>query len=193
MGEIAKQMDILEEEFHQEIPLLGFLGEVNQNHKEILNSITHNYSNYSELDDVLHHLQIHKITHALLPASNSITGINSKIIHAIMINDLRVMNIYSVREENVLLSKGNSDITKIYAPMYIIKQYSEYIDSRGFEIIPTSSLEEAIKIVKNCNRSDIATIATPKVGELNELIIRRAGISNIGENITRYYLVRIQK
>jgi len=130
-----------------------------------------------------------KCDYSVLPVENSIEGTVGQSIDAITNTDLHSIGEVYLKVEHCLIGKGTlEDIETVYSHPQALGQCSDFIQNKKLKTVPTYDTAGSVKIVKDMNDVNSASIASYDAGKLYEVPIIQQGIENNPNNFTRFLI-----
>ncbi len=127
--------------------------------------------------------------YSVLPVENSIEGTVGQSIDAIANTSLHSIGEVYLKVEHCLIGKGKlEDVKMVYSHPQALGQCSNFIHNRKLQTVPTYDTAGSVKIVKEMNDIQSASIASYDAGKLYEVPIIEKGIENNPNNFTRFLI-----
>ena len=127
--------------------------------------------------------------YSVLPVENSIEGTVGQSIDAITNTSLHSIGEVYLKVEHCLIGKGKvEDIKTVYSHPQALGQCSDFIQNRKLHTVPTYDTAGSVKIVKDMNDLQLASIASYDAGKLYDVPIIEKGIENNSNNYTRFLI-----
>ena len=126
---------------------------------------------------------------SILPVENSIEGTVGQSIDTITDTSLHSIGEVYLKVEHCLIGKGKlEDIKTVYSHPQALGQCSNFIENKKLKTVPTYDTAGSVKIVKDMNDVQSASIASYDAGKLYDVPIIEEGIENSPNNFTRFLI-----
>jgi len=140
-------------------------------------------------EDALKTTEEDKSNYSVLPVENSIEGTVGQSIDAITNTSLHSIGELYLKVEHCLIGKGKlEDIKMVYSHPQALGQCSNFIQNKKLQTVPTYDTAGSVKIVKEMNNIQSASIASYDAGKLYDMPIIEKGIQNNANNFTRFLI-----
>ena len=140
-------------------------------------------------EDTLKITEEDKSDYSVLPVENSIEGTVGQSIDAITNTSLRSIGEVYLKVEHCLIGKGKlEDIKTVYSHPQALGQCSNFIQNKKLQSVPTYDTAGSVKIVKDMDDVQSASIASYDAGKLYDVPIIQQGIENNPNNFTRFLI-----
>jgi len=140
-------------------------------------------------EDALKITEGNESNYSVLPVENSIEGTVGQSIDAITNTSLHSIGEVYLKVEHCLIGKGKlEDIKTVYSHPQALGQCSNFIQNKKLQTVPTYDTAGSVKIVKEMNDVQSASIASYDAGKLYEVPIIEQGIENNPNNFTRFLI-----
>ena len=139
--------------------------------------------------DVLKITEENETNFSILPVENSIEGTVGQSIDAITNTDLHSIGEVYLKVEHCLIGKGKlEDVETVYSHPQALGQCSDFIQNKKLKTVPTYDTAGSVKIIKDMNDAQSASIASYDAGKLYDVPIIKQGIENNPNNFTRFLI-----
>ena len=143
----------------------------------------------NSFEDTLIQTEKNYSDYAILPVENSIEGSVGQSIDSITKTNLHSIGEIYLKVEHCLIGTGKlEEIETVYSHPQALGQCSKFIENKKFKTVPTYDTAGSVKIVKEMNVNDVASIASSDAGILYDMPIIKQGIENNSNNYTRFLI-----
>lgn len=152
----------------------------------------HKKRNYATFDEVFKAVCDGEVTYGVIPFENSYTGEVGEVLDLLMNYSVYVNAIYDLKiRQNLLGVKGAKlqDIKQVYSKDQAIYQSKQFLEGRGFELIPYPNTALAAEFVAKENDKTKAAIGAKENAELYGLDIVAEDINTSNQNTTRFIII----
>lgn len=148
--------------------------------------------NYATFEEVFQAVEKGELAYGVIPFENSYTGEVGEVLDLLMQHDVFVNQIYDLKiNQNLLGIKGArlQDIKQVYSKDQAIYQSRQFLDGRGYELIPYPNTALAAEYVAKENDKSKAAIAAKENAEIYGLDIIAEDINTSSQNTTRFIVI----
>ncbi len=172
----------------------GYFGEKGSNSHQALIDILgdKNSCGYDSFVKMLEALKNNEIKYAVLPIENSSTGAINQVYDLLAKYDFYIIGEkWEKISHNLYGIKGASleNITTIYSHPQALEQCDQFLENKGWTLLPYYSTSSAAKMLSNQKNSQLGVIANDYAGELYGLEKLASGIHTNKENYTRFVVL----
>jgi prephenate dehydratase len=140
-------------------------------------------------EDALKATEENNSNYSVLPVENSIEGTVGQSIDAITNTSLHSIGEVYLKVEHCLIGKGKlEDVKMVYSHPQALGQCSNFIQNKKLQTVPTYDTAGSVKIIKEMDDVNSASIASYDAGKLYEVPIIEQGIENNPNNFTRFLI-----
>lgn len=154
----------------------------------------HKKQRYATFEEVIHAVSNSEITYGVIPFENSYTGEVGEVLDILMqYPNVYITGIYDLKvSQNLLGIQGAKleDVKQVYSKDQAIYQSKQFLDGRGYELIPYPNTALAAEFVAKSNDKHKAAIAAKENAELYGLSILAEDINTSSQNTTRFIIIR---
>lgn len=147
---------------------------------------------YATFEDVCKAVEANEIAYGVIPFENSFTGEVGEVLDLIMRYHVYIQQIYDLKiSQNLLGIKGATlqDIKQVYSKDQAIYQSKQFLEGRGYDLIPYPNTALAAEYVAGQQDKTKAAIAAKENAELYGLEILAADINTSEQNTTRFIVI----
>lgn len=148
--------------------------------------------NFASFEDVFQAVCQNEIAYGVIPFENSFTGEVGEVLDLLLRYDVYIQQIYDLKiSQNLLGVKGATlqDIKQVYSKDQAIYQSKQFLEGRGYELIPYPNTALAAEYVAKQNDKTKAAIAAKENAELYGLDILAEDINTSEQNTTRFIII----
>lgn len=147
---------------------------------------------YATFEEVFKAVVNQEIAYGIVPFENSYTGEVGEVLDLLMQYPAYVQGDYDLRiSQNLLGIKGSclEDIKQVYSKDQAIHQSKQFLQGRGYELIPYPNTALAAEYVARMQDKSKAAIAAKENAELYGLDILAENINTSDQNTTRFLIL----
>ena len=148
--------------------------------------------NYASFEDVFKAVCDNEVAYGVIPFENSYTGEVGEVLDLLLRYDVYIQQIYDLKiSQNLLGIKGATlqDIKQVYSKDQAIYQSKQFLEGRGYDLIPYPNTALAAEYVAKQQDKSKAAIAAKENAELYGLDILAADINTSEQNTTRFIII----
>lgn len=152
----------------------------------------HTKKSYATFEEVFQAVENGELAYGVIPFENSYTGEVGEVLDLLMLHDVFVNQIYDLKiSQNLLGIKGATlqDIKQVYSKDQAIYQSRQFLEGRGYDLIPYPNTALAAEYVAKENDKSKAAIAAKENAELYGLDIIAEDINTSSQNTTRFIVI----
>lgn len=153
-------------------------------------------ASYTSFGDVFKAVEEGEVAYGVIPFENSYTGEIGEVLDLLMQYDVFVNKTYDLKiNQNLLGVKGATlaDIKQVYSKDQAIYQSRQFLEGRGYEVIPYPNTALAAEYVANEKDKTKAAIAAKENAALYDLDVLAENINTSNENTTRFIVICKEK
>jgi prephenate dehydratase len=140
--------------------------------------------------EVLENTSNDKSEYAILPVENSLEGSVGESYDLLYSTSLNAIGEIYQRIEHCLIGTGRlEEINSVYSHPQALGQCRRFIEEHNMKTIPSYDTAGSVKIVKELNRKDCASIASKDAARIYEMPIISENIANNLNNYTRFLIL----
>lgn len=140
--------------------------------------------------EILEYASTDKVQYAILPVENSLEGSVGESYDLLYSTPLYAIGEIYYKVEHCLIGKGKiSEIDTVYSHPQALGQCKQFIEKYGMKPIPVYDTAGSVKIVKELNKINCASIASKRAAEINQMPIIAEDIANDKNNHTRFLIM----
>ena len=148
----------------------------------------------STFAEVLEKTTEDKTDFSVLPVENSLEGSVGESYDLLYSTSLNVIGEYYLRIEHCLIGNGKlGDIDTVYSHPQALGQCRDFIEKHGMKKVPAYDTAGSVKIIKDINSKNVASIASKMASEIYDMPIIAKEIANNLNNYTRFLVLSKQK
>lgn len=155
----------------------------------------HKKKSFITFDEVFKAVCDGEITHGVIPFENSYTGEVGEVLDLLMKYPVYMNDVYDLKiSQNLLGVKGAKlqDVKQVYSKDQAIYQSKQFLEGRGYELIPYPNTALAAEYIAKENDKSKAAIAAKENAELYGLDILAEDINTSNQNTTRFIIISKQ-
>ena len=148
--------------------------------------------NFASFEDVFKAVCDHEVAYGVIPFENSYTGEVGEVLDLLVRYDVYIQQIYDLKiSQNLLGVKGATlqDIKQVYSKDQAIYQSKQFLEGRGYDLIPYPNTALAAEYVAKANDKSKAAIAAVENADLYGLDILARDINTSEQNTTRFIII----
>lgn len=152
----------------------------------------HKMKQYATFEDVFKAVEDGEIQYGVVPFENSYTGEVGEVLDLLMKYHVYVNGDYDLKiSQNLLGIKGATlqDVKQVYSKDQAIYQSKQFLEGRGYELIPYPNTALAAEFVAKHQDKSKAAIAAKENAELYGLDILAEDINTSNQNTTRFIVL----
>lgn len=152
----------------------------------------HKKKSFPTFESVFKAVCDHEITYGVIPFENSYTGEVGEVLDLLKEYDVYISETYDLKiSQNLLGIKGASlaDIKQVYSKDQAIYQSKEFLNGRGYELIPYPNTALAAEYVSKQQDITKGAIAAKENALLYDLEILAEDINTSTQNTTRFIVI----
>lgn len=153
----------------------------------------HKKQRYATFEDVVNAVNEKEITYGIIPFENSYTGEIGEVLDILgMYDHVYIQGIYDLKISQNLLGLKDAtleDIKQVYSKDQAIYQSKQFLEGRGYELIPYTNTALAAEYVSKQKDKTKAAIAAKENAELYGLKILAEDINTSSQNTTRFIII----
>ena len=134
-----------------------------------------------------------KCDYGILPIENSTAGSVNKVYDLLKQYNCYIVRSIRLKIDHSLLAKRGTDLSgikEIFSHEQAINQCSDFIASlKGVKVTIVKNTAAAAKMVAECERNDVAAIASSDCAELYSLDELQCAVQNVKNNYTRFICI----
>jgi prephenate dehydratase len=140
--------------------------------------------------EVLENTSSDKTECSILPVENSLEGSVGESYDLLYYTDLNAIGEIYHRIEHCLIGIGKLDeVDTVYSHPQALGQCRKFIEEHNMKTIPSYDTAGSVKIVKELNKRNCASIASKVAAEIYEMPIISSNITNNLNNYTRFLIL----
>lgn len=140
--------------------------------------------------EVLENTSSDKTECSILPVENSLEGSVGESYDLLYSTDLNAIGEIYHRIEHCLIGIGKLDeVNTVYSHPQALGQCRKFIEEHSMKTIPSYDTAGSVKIVKELNKRNCASIASKDAAEIYEMPIISGNITNNLNNYTRFLIL----
>ncbi|WP_343182401.1 chorismate mutase [Buchnera aphidicola] len=180
-------------------PIFSFLGPTGSySYIASMKYIKKYHNNYAiqqhkNFEDILHSVENNQSNYAIVPIENSFSGFIRPVYNLLFKTKLKIIGECYLPINHCLLTKSKillSEIKVIYSHAQSFEQCSKFIQKYKYgKIKYTNSTSEAMQIVSNMDKNNIAAIGDKNSAKIYQLQTISENISNSLNNNTRFFIL----
>lgn len=148
---------------------------------------------YATFEDVVKAVRDKEITYGVIPFENSYTGEVGEVLDLLnAYDDIYIQGVYDLKISQNLLGLKDAtlqDIKQVYSKDQAIYQSKQFLDGRGYELIPYPNTALAAEFVAKQKDKSKAAIAAKENAELYGLKVLAEDINTSNQNTTRFIIL----
>ncbi|MCV0365915.1 MAG: prephenate dehydratase [Nitrosopumilus sp.] len=145
---------------------------------------------FATFAEVLENTSSDKTKYAILPVENSLEGSVGESYDLLYSTDLNTIGEIYHRIEHCLIGIGRLDeVDTVYSHPQALGQCRKFIEEHSMKTIPSYDTAGSVKIVKELNKRNYASIASKNAAEIYEMPIISSNITNNLNNYTRFLIL----
>lgn len=140
--------------------------------------------------DVLESTTKDKTEYSVLPVENSIEGSVGESYDLLYSTSLNATGEAYHRIEHCLIGIGKlEDVDTVYSHPQALGQCRKFIEEHNLKTIPSYDTAGSVKIVKELNKKNCASIASKAASEIYDMPVIAENIANYFNNYTRFLIL----
>lgn len=140
--------------------------------------------------EILEYASTDKVQYAILPVENSLEGSVGESYDLLYLTSLHVIGEIYYKVEHCLIGEGKiSEVDTVYSHPQALGQCKQFIEKHGIKTIPTYDTAGSVKMIKEINRTNCASIASRRAAKINQMPIIAEDIANDKNNHTRFLIM----
>ena len=144
--------------------------------------------------EVLENTTQDKTEYSILPVENSLEGSVGESYDLLYSTSLNAVGEIYHRIEHCLIGNGTlEEIDTVYSHPQALGQCRDFIQKHNMKTVPTYDTAGSVKIIKELNKKNIASIASKDASEIYNMPIIVEGIANNLNNYTRFLILSKSK
>lgn len=152
---------------------------------------------YDSFEDVFKAVENKEIRYGVIPFENSYAGEVGEVLDLIYKHEkCMIQGIYDLKvSQNLIVKRGTKleDIKKVYSKDQSFWQCAEFLQGRGFELVPYANTALADRHVSMSDEEGLAAIASKEVAELYNLDVLCPDINTARDNTTRFIVIGLEE
>jgi prephenate dehydratase len=141
-------------------------------------------------DEVLKNTENDQTDYSILPVENSLEGSVGESYDLLYSTNLKAIGEIYHRVIHCLIGLGSLDnIDTVYSHPQALGQCRKFIQKHGFKTVPTYDTAGSVKIIKDLNKNNIASISSKRSSEIYQVPIIKEGIEDYPKNYTRFLIL----
>ncbi|BDQ30126.1 prephenate dehydratase [Nitrosopumilus zosterae] len=145
---------------------------------------------FATFAEVLENTSSDKTEYAILPVENSLEGSVGESYDLLYSTDLNAIGEVYHRIQHCLIGIGRLDeVDTVYSHPQALGQCRKFIEEHSMKTIPSYDTAGSVKIVKELNKRNCASIASKNAAEIYEMPIISSNITNNLNNYTRFLIL----
>ena len=140
--------------------------------------------------EVLDYTEKGKTEYSVLPVENSLEGSVGESYDLLYSTNLNAVGEIYQRVKLCLISFNSpNEIDTVYSHPQALGQCRKFIQKRNLKQIPTYDTAGSVKIIKEINKNNIASIASKRASEIFHVPVIKEGIEDNPNNYTRFLVL----
>ncbi|XJS11341.1 prephenate dehydratase [Aerococcaceae bacterium WGS1372] len=152
---------------------------------------------YSDFKSVVDDLLTERLDLIVVPVENSTTGIIARVMDLLRYQPvMAIAELYQPVQHSLLGVKGSdvSTIKKVFSHPEALSQCVHFFDEYPMiESLVYEDTAKAASYVKMLGDKEVAAIASPRAGEIYDLITLKEKVQDESTNTTRFYVIEKHK
>jgi prephenate dehydratase len=141
----------------------------------------------STFADVLKNTENETSDYSVLPIENSLEGSVGESNDLLLSTKLNAVGEIYHRIHHCLIGTGSfGDVDVVYSHPQALGQCRQFIQENSLKTIPSYDTAGSVKIVKDLNKNNVASIASRNAAEIFDLPVIKEGIEDNVNNYTRF-------
>ena len=148
----------------------------------------------STFKQVLNNTEAGITDYSILPVENSIEGNVGESYDALYSSYLYVIGEIYHKIEHCLIGTGNlENVEEVYSHPQALGQCRNFLQKNNYKTIPTYDTAGSVKIIKDMDKNNIASIASKNAAKIYNIPIIKENIENESNNYTRFLILSKEK
>ena len=132
--------------------------------------------------------------YSVLPVENSIEGNVGESYDALLASNLYAIGEIYHKIEHCLIGNGKlEEVDTVYSHPQALGQCRNFLQNGSYKTVPTYDTAGSVKIIKDLNKNNIASIASKNAAHINNMPIIKENIENQSNNYTRFLILSKEK
>ena len=152
---------------------------------------------YDSFEEVFKAVENKEIHFGVVPFENSYAGEVGEVLDLIYKHEkCMIQGIYDLKvSQNLIVKRGTKleEIKKVYSKDQSFWQCAEFLNGRGYELIPYANTALAARHVSMSDEEGLAAIASKEVAELYHLDVICPDINTSKDNTTRFIVIGLDE
>ena len=144
----------------------------------------------STFADALKNTENDESNYTILPVENSLEGSVGESNDLLLSTKLNVVGEIYHRIHHCLIGTGSiGDVDTIYSHPQALGQCKQFIQENSLKTIPSYDTAGSVKIIKDLNKNNVASIASENAAEIFDVPVIQEGIEDNTSNYTRFLIL----
>ena len=140
--------------------------------------------------EVLKNTEKDQTDYSILPVENSLEGSVGESYDLLYSTNLNAVGEIYHRVIHCLIGLGSlENIDTVYSHPQALGQCRKFIQEHGFKTVPTYDTAGSVKIIKDMNENNVASIASKRSSEIFQVPVIKKGIEDNPNNYTRFLIL----